>query len=97
MERAGEWPNQNSGSIDGAPGETWAAVNASLTMGLRGLTGGTSLAKLLHKRRGVRNIGCSLAEEQILKWADVYNERTGKWPKQNSGPVAECPENPGQP
>ena len=93
MERAGEWPNQNSGSIDGAPGETWAAVNASLTMGLRGLTGGTSLAKLLHKRRGVRNIGDlpPLAEEQILKWADVYNERTGKWPKQNSGPVADAP------
>ena len=28
---------------------------------------------------------------QILAWADAYHRRTGKWPGQTSGPVAESP------
>jgi hypothetical protein len=56
---------------------------------LRGLEGGSSLAKLLAKERGVRNV-CDLpplSEAQILAWADSHYSRTGGWPTENSGPV----------
>ncbi|HEX5034101.1 MAG TPA: hypothetical protein VFW62_06440, partial [bacterium] len=31
-----------------------------------------------------------LTIEQILKWADAYYERTGKWPTATSGPIPEA-------
>ena len=34
------WPNENSGPVQAAPGETWGNVNAALREGLRGLPGG---------------------------------------------------------
>ena len=46
----GSWPNCNSGAIVDVPGETWAAINAALSKGQRGMPGGSSLAKLLAKR-----------------------------------------------
>jgi hypothetical protein len=46
-ERAGRWPGARSGPIPEAPGETWGAVYQALYQGLRGLSGETSLAKLL--------------------------------------------------
>jgi hypothetical protein len=54
-----------SGPIADAPGETWLAMQMALVEGLRGLPGGSSLARLLNERRGVpihkgrprRNIG----------------------------------------
>jgi hypothetical protein len=33
-----------------------------------------------------------LTVEQVLAWADAHRERTGRWPNQNSGPVADAPE-----
>src|SRR5262249_2848946 len=51
----GRWPTAALLSIDGAPGESWAAVNTALRDGGRGLRGGDSLAKLLARRLGVRN------------------------------------------
>jgi len=53
--RTGRWPGQRSGVIPGSLGETWARVNNALLLGLRGLQGGSSLARLLHAWRGVRN------------------------------------------
>jgi hypothetical protein len=90
-ECTGHWPNQQSGAIEESR-ETWSAVNISLNQGLRGLPGGSSLAKLLAERRGVRNKGNlrTLTEEQILNWADTYQERAGEWPGQDSGPVIEA-------
>ena len=49
------WPNENSGPVQAAPGETWGNVNAALRDGLRGLPGGETLAQLLARRLGVRN------------------------------------------
>jgi superfamily II DNA or RNA helicase len=82
-----EWPSQTIGIITTAPQETWAAINNALTNGLRGLPGGSSLAKFLHERRGVRNRGAlsQLMEEAILEWADAYRQETGNWPKRDSG------------
>ncbi|HEY3243171.1 MAG TPA: hypothetical protein VGM03_07455 [Phycisphaerae bacterium] len=87
--RTGEWPKPYSGSIPDAPGESWRRVCAALSYGLRGLTGGSSLAQLLAKHRGVRRPWSypRLTSRQILAWADAHQQRTGQWPKYNSGPV----------
>ncbi len=92
-ERTGEWPRVKSGFVDGAPGESWVAIDSALTVGLRRLPGGSSLAQLLASERGVRNEKAlsDLTEAQILAWADAHRERTGDWPKQKSGPVTDAP------
>jgi hypothetical protein len=46
-ERTRRWPGARSGPIPEAPGETWGAVYQALYLGLRGLPGGSSLARLL--------------------------------------------------
>ena len=45
--QTGSRSTRKSGAIAEAPGETWAAVDAALRNGGRGLTGGSSLAQLL--------------------------------------------------
>jgi hypothetical protein len=47
--RTGRWPAADSGPIRGTPGEKWSAINWDLAQGLRGLPGGSSLARLLAK------------------------------------------------
>jgi hypothetical protein len=54
--RTGDWPRHISGPIADAPGETWAAVEAALQNGLRGLPGGSSLYRLLVRHRGIRRL-----------------------------------------
>jgi phage-related protein len=89
QKQTGKWPNQKSGTVLSAEGETWSGVDTFLYKGRRGLSGGSSLAQLLSKYRGVRNKGKlpSLTIKQILKWADEHYEMTSKWPNQKSGPV----------
>src|SRR5208283_931343 len=53
--RTGEWPQETSGEVVGAPGETWFAVDRAMRFPVRGLLGGSSLAQLLAQERGVRN------------------------------------------
>jgi hypothetical protein len=91
--RTGKWPNENSGPIEGAPGEVWKNVTAALMQGLRGLPGGSSLAVLIATRRGVRNLANipPLTEAQILKWADRTHKETGSWPKVHSGAISGAP------
>jgi hypothetical protein len=45
---------------------------------------------MLEAERGVRNPAAlpPLTHEQILRWADAYRTRTGRWPTTNSGAVA---------
>ena len=52
-ERTGAWPTLHSGPVGGAPMETWAAVNAALRFGVRGLPGGDTLHRLLRRERGL--------------------------------------------
>lgn len=91
--RTGDWPDQTSGAVTDAPGETWGGVNAALDVGGRGLPGGSSLAQMLEAHRGVRNPMAlpRLTEEQILAWADAHHARTGEWPSRGSGPIAGSP------
>jgi hypothetical protein len=50
--RTGRWPTATSGPVCGAPGEEWRYVDAALRLGFRGLRGGDSLGRLLHRARG---------------------------------------------
>jgi hypothetical protein len=90
---AGRWPTSLSGTIDGARGETWSAVNAALCVGRRGLPGGSSLARLLANERGVRNHYQlpRLRVGRILAWADAHRKRTGRWPVAKSGAIVDAP------
>jgi hypothetical protein len=92
--RTRQWPTSDSGSIHEAPGETWAAVDAALNQGLRGLRpAGSSLAKLLAESVGKVNTHdmLPLSKKKILAWAVAHHERTGLWPTTNSGPVTDVP------
>ncbi len=86
--RTGQQPSANSGIVNETD-ETWSSINYALKNGLRGLPGGTSLAKLLADRLGAPNrMDCPpLTIEQILAWAETFRAETGSWPTKNSGPV----------
>src|SRR3989441_5940351 len=92
-ERVGRWPHKVDGRIAGGLGLTWLAVDKALRYGNRGLPGGSSLARLLAERRGVRNSRAlpRLRVAQILAWADAHHQRTGRWPAQYSGRVPGAP------
>ncbi len=83
-DRTGRWPRQKNyrEAIPGTIGENWLSIHQALMNGLRGFSGGSSLAQLLAKRRGVRNVGMlpRLTVRQILKWAAAHCQRTGRWP-----------------
>jgi hypothetical protein len=67
-ESTGKWPTKASGGIIGTQGETWRQVDGALRHGLRGLPGGSSLAKFLAQEKGARNPTSikPLTEQQIL-------------------------------
>jgi hypothetical protein len=85
------WPTVKSGAIPGARGETWAKVSTALACGLRGLRGGSSLAKLLLDRRGVRYDAHRppLHRTTIRRWAARFKKKHGKFPSRYSGPIPE--------
>ena len=90
FQRTGRWPKHDSGKNVEDNGGTWAGVDIALIQGLRGLPGGSSLAKLLAEHRGVRyrfNLP-DLTEQQILAWIDLHRTRTGEWPNTDSGSIA---------
>ena len=87
--RNGTWPNDKSGTIAEAPGETWKGVDQALRWGYRGLMGGVSLAGLLARELGVRNRTNlpTLTAAQVVGWAKAHYRRTGEWPTRESGPI----------
>ena len=90
--RTGRWPNVTSGRVHELPSEIWIVLDVYLRNGSRGLPGGTSLARMLAKRRGVPHWQDPppLTKRMILKWADAHHKRTGKWPSVKFGPVVEA-------
>jgi hypothetical protein len=90
----GKWPNINSGLIPGTIDDTWGRIDDGLRNGHRELpkNSGLSLARLLEQRRGVRNSEYPpmLSVTQIIDWAKAYHQRTGKWPKEDSGAIPEA-------
>ena len=91
--RTGFWPQDKSGAIEGAPGETWLAIDMALRKGRRGLVEGNSLARLLATHCGVRNAQQAprLTVRTILKLAEDYFAREGRRPTRTSGAVAGVP------
>jgi superfamily II DNA or RNA helicase len=85
----GKLPNYKSGKVTGT-NETWAGLDAALGRGIRGLPGGSSLARTLADHCGSRNHMNlrPLTVEQILVWADAYQAATGQWPKRTSGEIS---------
>ncbi len=85
----GRWPTRLSGHVEGADGTTWMAIQDALYLGGRGLPGGTSLARLLQERRGVRNIHRlpDLSIDVILEWSDQHMNQTGRLPIRESGVI----------
>lgn len=92
FEATGQWPTAKSGRIPGTD-ETWGNISQALRLGLRELTGGSSLARLLAEHRGVRNRKAlpSFNEDQIFAWQVAHHARTGAWPTTKSGPVLDAP------
>jgi hypothetical protein len=92
-ERTGQWPNADSGTIAGADGVTWCAVDNALRCGFRELPCGSSLAKLLAAERGIRNRSSlsQLSRKAILAWADAHYERSRSWPSAKMGTIPEAP------
>jgi hypothetical protein len=88
-ESKGDWPHDDDGPIPGTNGETWYAVDMALRKGLRGMPGGSSLAKFLMIKRGVRNIMAlpRLRTEQIVEWIDEHKKDKGTWPTAESGEI----------
>jgi hypothetical protein len=89
--KMGNWPTTTSGFVKGAEGIQWAGVNSALNKGLRGLPAGTSLRQLLVQHRGVRDPFRlpGLTAPQIVRWAESYFKRAGRWPNAKSGPIPE--------
>jgi hypothetical protein len=88
--RTGAWPKKMSYPVKaGYLGDNWKRIDHALKLGLRGLDGGSSLARLLVEARGVRikDYAPDLNEEQLLGWADRHHEQTGAWPTEQSGAV----------
>ncbi len=85
--RTGNWPKSTSGSVQEAPGESWASIDQCLYQGLRGLRAGSSLHQRLKQHRGIDRER-QLTIRQILQWADEYHQRTGRWPLTTEGIVA---------
>ncbi len=53
--RTGRWPTQATGAVIAAPQESWDSIDRALRHGRRGLPGGDSLSRLLHRHdRGSR-------------------------------------------
>jgi hypothetical protein len=90
----GRWPKTANGSAPANLNESWRNLDNALRYGLRGLPGGSSLARLLDEKRGVPNkqLLPRLTVGQILAWSHSLRDRTGRWPRVTSGPVAEKPE-----
>lgn len=90
----GRWPSVKSGRILGASGENWRRVDNALRYGLRGMSGGSSLALFLAQHRYIRNKTNqpALTKARILAWADTHHRHTDAWPTEDSGPVLDAPE-----
>ena len=91
FQKKGSWPTIASGAVSNSGGEKWAALDQALRAGVRGLSGGSSLARLLQTHRGVRNRKqlSPFSEQQILQWSDAHYKHTGEWPHSKSGPITD--------
>jgi hypothetical protein len=91
-DNTGKWPKRDSKHLS-KPHDSWSKIDTALREGLRGLPGGSSLAKLLKRHFGIGNIQSlpQLITKEIKNCILVYKERTGEWPNEKSGSIPELP------
>ncbi len=82
--RTGQWPTAASGPVHEAADEDWGRIDRALQVGLRGLSGGSTLRRFFIEQRGFRP---NLTIDQILAWANAHQKRTGRRPMVYSGAV----------
>jgi hypothetical protein len=88
--RTGVLPKSTTADVQSLPpGECWRRLDQALRVGIRSLPGGDSLARLLQRQRGARNIHALpvLSEGEIMSWALAHRRRTGKWPDAKAGRI----------
>jgi len=93
-DRTGRWPTSRSGPIIDRPDRTWESVQTALVKGTCGLPGGSTLHRLLARRRKARDARMTVPDltlKKVLDWVDSHWARTNQWPRRDDGPVAECP------
>jgi len=92
-ERSGQWVTKASGPVLQAPGEDWASIDQALREGRRSLPEGSSLARLLAERFGVRNRKAlpPFDLDTLAVWARNHQLRRGRLPAVASGPIEESP------
>jgi hypothetical protein len=92
-EAHGRWPSKWDERGPSGPDESWQRIDHALREGLRGLAGGTTVARLLLKHRNARlpHRPAELSIEQILAWADAHHAETGRWPTVDCGAVIGAP------
>src|SRR5262249_53078208 len=81
--RTGQWPTKYAGEIPAAAGLTWRSVDSALYYGLRGLSGRSSIARLLRRSGRIHKVILpkTRSQSQIVKDAtDRYRRFTGRWP-----------------
>ena len=71
-QRAEKFPHAASGSVLAHPAETWGGINQALTVGLRGLPGGDSLAGLLRRERSHQD-RCGRSPEKYTEQTRLLN------------------------
>jgi hypothetical protein len=91
--RTGKYPSADSGQVHDEPAESWNSIDQALLLGIRGLPGRDTLARLLMRERGHRHLRLlpQLNEDTIVSWIQAHRERTGEWPGRESGPIDEAP------
>ena len=82
-ERTGKWPRVKSGPVGEDSSDTWSRLDNALRNGSRGLAGGSSIADLLSRERGVENPKRprNVTPAQIRTWAEAWRSRTGAYPR----------------
>lgn len=91
-----DWPTgTDKRQVPTQPNESWSGINAALQKGVRGLSGKSSLSKLLGEKRGKRNRYNlpELTEKCILDWCDLFYAEHKEYPFSNElKPVPDHPD-----
>ena len=95
-------PVQKSGIVEFAvadgyePSITWSSIDGCLSMGRRGLPGGSSLATLTNDMTYGFMAYKHITMEEIDFWRQVFYTNNGYWPHKRSGVISEALEKYGQ-
>ncbi len=92
-DRFGRWPTAKSGPVAGAPGATWRTIHSALLERFEAVRGNATLPRLLARARDAVQATDHplLTIPEIVRWANAFHDRHGKWPRDNSGPIPGTP------